>query len=488
MRGRPARRQPGADRPDEPGPQAGDVPAARAAWATRRSRSASRSASQTDFDFVRQLDRGRPHPRRRRDPGADPVPRAPDRADLRVAARRQAGDRALLQLDLDAAAPGRVRPGPDGITDIADAGRAAVPEVRRDADPRHRHPLRVLARVLHRHRARVRRRGLRRGHRGHRPDARPADHHQPAGHRRDGHAQRLRRLDRVDAPPPAAPRLASCCRCTRTTTAAPASPPPSWATWPAPTASRAACSATASAPATSAWSRWGSTCSARASTRRSTSPTSTRSAARSSTATSCRCHERHPYGGDLVYTAFSGSHQDAIKKGLEAPGEGRRGRRAARSTSIAWAVPVPADRPEGRRPHLRGRDPGEQPVRQGRRRLPDEDRAPARPAAAAADRVQRRRPAAHRRRGRRGRRRPSCGTAFADEYLPVGVAAGAGSRCAAPGRRRPTSGDDLSVDLRRRRHRDRRSRAAATARSRRSSRRSPTSASTSGCSTTTSTR
>ncbi len=28
-------------------------------------------------------------------------------------------------------------------------------------------------------------------------------------------------------------------------------------------------------------------------------------------------HERHPYGGDLVYTAFSGSHQDAIKKGLD---------------------------------------------------------------------------------------------------------------------------------------------------------------------------
>jgi 2-isopropylmalate synthase len=28
-------------------------------------------------------------------------------------------------------------------------------------------------------------------------------------------------------------------------------------------------------------------------------------------------HERHPYGGDLVYTAFSGSHQDAIKKGFD---------------------------------------------------------------------------------------------------------------------------------------------------------------------------
>jgi len=29
-------------------------------------------------------------------------------------------------------------------------------------------------------------------------------------------------------------------------------------------------------------------------------------------------HPRHPYVGDLVYTAFSGSHQDAIKKGIEA--------------------------------------------------------------------------------------------------------------------------------------------------------------------------
>jgi len=29
-------------------------------------------------------------------------------------------------------------------------------------------------------------------------------------------------------------------------------------------------------------------------------------------------HVRHPYAGDLVYTAFSGSHQDAIKKGMEA--------------------------------------------------------------------------------------------------------------------------------------------------------------------------
>jgi 2-isopropylmalate synthase len=33
-------------------------------------------------------------------------------------------------------------------------------------------------------------------------------------------------------------------------------------------------------------------------------------------------HPRHPYVGDLVFTAFSGSHQDAIKKGLAARGDG----------------------------------------------------------------------------------------------------------------------------------------------------------------------
>jgi len=32
-------------------------------------------------------------------------------------------------------------------------------------------------------------------------------------------------------------------------------------------------------------------------------------------ATRMPIHPRHPYAGDLVYTAFSGSHQDAIKKG-----------------------------------------------------------------------------------------------------------------------------------------------------------------------------
>ena len=35
-----------------------------------------------------------------------------------------------------------------------------------------------------------------------------------------------------------------------------------------------------------------------------------------------RVPERHPYGGDLVFTAFSGSHQDAVNKGLDAMAPG----------------------------------------------------------------------------------------------------------------------------------------------------------------------
>jgi 2-isopropylmalate synthase len=54
-------------------------------------------------------------------------------------------------------------------------------------------------------------------------------------------------------------------------------------------------------------------------------------------------HPRHPYGGDLVFTAFSGTHQDAISKGLAAHAE-----RAAREDvpvgRARWEVPyLPID-------------------------------------------------------------------------------------------------------------------------------------------------
>ena len=53
--------------------------------------------------------------------------------------------------------------------------------------------------------------------------------------------------------------------------------------------------------------------------------------------------ERHPWGGDLVYTAFSGSHQDAIKKGLEAL-EGDAAAADIAVTDMPWDVPyLPID-------------------------------------------------------------------------------------------------------------------------------------------------
>ncbi|MDR1449627.1 MAG: 2-isopropylmalate synthase [Propionibacteriaceae bacterium] len=52
---------------------------------------------------------------------------------------------------------------------------------------------------------------------------------------------------------------------------------------------------------------------------------------------------RHPYAGDLVYTAFSGSHQDAIKKGLEDL-ERRAGEAGQTIHQIAWEAPyLPID-------------------------------------------------------------------------------------------------------------------------------------------------
>ena len=90
-------------------------------------------------------------------------------------------------------------------------------------------------------------------------------------------------------------------------------------------------------------------------------------------------HPRHPYAGELVYTAFSGSHQDAIKKGFEA---------LAKRNDALWEVPyLPIDPKDLGRTY-------EAVIRvnsqsgQGRRCLCAEGRSRARPAARAADRVQ----------------------------------------------------------------------------------------------------
>ena len=56
-----------------------------------------------------------------------------------------------------------------------------------------------------------------------------------------------------------------------------------------------------------------------------------------------KVHERSPWAGDLVYTAFSGSHQDAIKKGFEAM-EARAAADGVSVDDVEWGVPyLPID-------------------------------------------------------------------------------------------------------------------------------------------------
>ena len=65
---------------------------------------------------------------------------------------------------------------------------------------------------------------------------------------------------------------------------------------------------------------------------------------------------RHPYAGKLVFTAFSGSHQDAISKGMQA---------LSKRTDGIWEVPyLPIDPSD-----IGAGCPHQQPVRQGRRGL-----------------------------------------------------------------------------------------------------------------------
>ena len=138
------------------------------------------------------------------------------------------------------------------------------------------------------------------------------------------------------------PRDAWCCRCTRTTMRAWAWPPPSWPCLPVPIVSKV--------------------------------PAGQRRAHRNvdlvtlglnfltqgidpqidysnvpeirKTVEYCnqlKISERHPYAGNFVFTAFSGSHQDAIKKGLEAR-QVAADRAGADLDSFVWLVPyLPID-------------------------------------------------------------------------------------------------------------------------------------------------
>ena len=179
-------------------------------------------------------------------------------------------------------------------------------------------------------------------------------------------------------------------------------------------------------------------------------------------------HARHPYGGDLVYTAFSGSHQDAINKGFEA----LEADAAAAGTTVdrmPWAVPyLPIDPKDVGRSYEAVIRVNSQSGKGGVAYIMKTEHHLDLPAPAA-DRVQRRHPAAHRRRGRRGHRRADVGRVQqrvpARPGRPVGPVRP--DRPPAPGARRAGStrwSSSCSTTASRSP-----SRAGATARSRRSS-------------------
>ena len=156
------------------------------------------SASQTDFDFVRQLIEGDRIPDDVHDLGADPGPRGPDRAHRAVAGRRRPGHRPPLQRDRAAVPPGGVRRRQGRVPRDRDARHRDRDEVRRELLGRLRVRLRVLARRSSpapswRSRVDV----CEAVSDVWQPEDGPGDHPEPAGDRRDGHAERLRRPDRV---------------------------------------------------------------------------------------------------------------------------------------------------------------------------------------------------------------------------------------------------------------------------------------------------
>ena len=313
-------------------------------------------------------DRGGPDPRRRHDPGADPGARAPDRAH--ASSRSAAPTRAIVHLyNSTSTLQRRVVFGldRDGIKDIAVQGAQLVPEVRRDDARTPTCATSTRRRASPAPSSTSPSRSATRSSTCSAADAGAQGHHQPAGHGRDGHAQRLRRPDRVDAPQPRAPRLDRA-------VAAPAQRP-----------RHRRRRRRAGLDGRRRPRRGLAVRQRRAHRQRlprdarpepvhpgrrpasSTSPTSTRSAAPSSTATSCRCTRATPTAATWSSRRSPARTRTRSRRASKRWTRRRARRQTGRRHRVGRAVP--ADRPEGRRPHLRGGDPRQQPVRQGRRRL-----------------------------------------------------------------------------------------------------------------------
>ena len=164
------------------------------------------SASQTDFDFVRQLIEEDMIPD---DVTIQVLTQAREELIERTYESIEGAKQAIVHLYNSTSILQRdvvFRTDKQGIIDIALQGARKWCEQYEATIPGTTVYYEYSPGELHGHRARVRRRRLQPGHRGLRADARAQGHHQPAGDGRDGDAERLRRLDRVDVAAPRPPR------------------------------------------------------------------------------------------------------------------------------------------------------------------------------------------------------------------------------------------------------------------------------------------
>ena len=224
MLGRPPRRQPGAHRPDGPGPQAPDVRHRRGdGLQGDRGRASRRPASPTSTSSgssSRRTSSPTTSPSRCSRSAGPSSSSAPTSACRAPATRSSTSTTPRRSSSAGWCSASTRTASPQIATDAAKLCRKLEPTL-----AGHQRPLRVQPGELHRHRDRLRHRDLRGGERRHRARHRAADP-EPAGHRRDVHAEPLRRRHRVLPPQRAEPRSRSACRCTRTTTRAPAWRPP----------------------------------------------------------------------------------------------------------------------------------------------------------------------------------------------------------------------------------------------------------------------
>ena len=355
--GRPARRQSGADRADGRRAQEPHVPPAR-----RHGLQGDRGRLSLGFADrlrLRPLDhRERRDSRRRRDPGADPVPAGTDRAHLRGGQGREEGHPPLLQFDLDLAARGRLPHRPQGRD--GDRGR------RREAGQgARRRPIRgrisssnIRPRVSPAPSSISRSRSARRSRTSSARRRKAADP-QPAGDRRDGDAEHLRRPVRMVRPPHLRPRQRAPVR---------------------PSAQRPrhrGGGGGAGADGRRRPRRGHAVRQRRAHRQRrhrhdGAEPVHARGRSRS------RPARRQPDQGDRrVLQPVAGPPAPPLRRRTRlhrllrlASGRDQEGfRRAGQAQRPAVPRALPADRPEGRRPRLRGGHPHQQPVGQGRHGL-----------------------------------------------------------------------------------------------------------------------